>query len=524
MFLGTGSDAGKSVIAAGFCRILYKRGLSVAPFKSQNMALNSFVTMDGKEMGRAQVFQASAAGLLPDADMNPVLLKPSRVFQNQGFQTPGSHTQGFQTTGSHTQDFQTQVILQGKVFATESASGYYRMKDLIFERVLESYGRLRLKHEALVLEGAGSLTEINLKHADIVNMEMAKASGAPVVVVADIDRGGVFASLVGTMKLLTRKEKKLVIGFIINKFRGSKELFYDGLRLIEKATRRPVFGIVPYFDDIHLPEEDSVALQGGKKGRRREGAQVNISVISLPHISNYTDFDPLELERDVSIWYSTTPDEIDDASIVIIPGTKNTIEDLHWLREKGFLNALRRHVKQGRSLVGICGGYQMLGTAIEDPHCVESSHGHIEGMGFLPVRTVLETEKTLSRVSGFCTLDGMNRVGEENVPVDGYEIHMGRTTVSKTAVHPFTITSREGNRLEYGDGAVTHGNRVWGTYLHGLFENDLFRERFLSLHGRKGRSNFSYRSFLDEQFDKLAGLIEQNVDVERILNCARRFM
>jgi adenosylcobyric acid synthase len=509
MFLGTGSDAGKSVIAAGFCRILYKRGISVAPFKSQNMALNSFVTMDGKEMGRAQVFQASAAGLLPDADMNPVLLKPSRVFQTQRSQTQGS---------------QTQVILQGKLLVTDTASGYYRMKDLIFKRVLESYGRLSRKYEALVLEGAGSLTEINLKHADIANMEMAMAAGAPVVVVADIDRGGVFASLVGTMKLLTRREKKLVIGFIINKFRGSMDLFYDGLRLIEKLTRRPVFGIVPYFDDIHLPEEDSVALQSGKKGRRMKGAKVRISVISLPHISNYTDFDPFELERDVSIWYSRTPDEIDDASIVILPGTKNTIEDLNWLRERGFFPALRHHVKRGRSLIGICGGYQMLGTAIEDPHGVESSRGHTEGMGFLPVSTILETEKTLSRVSGFCTLDGMNHVGDQNIPVEGYEIHMGKTTGFETHVCPFTITSRDGNRLEYGDGAVSHGNRVWGTYLHGLFENDLFREQFLSHHGRKGCSKLSYRAFLDEQFDKLADLIERNVDVERILRCARRFM
>jgi adenosylcobyric acid synthase len=500
MFLGTGSDVGKSVIAAGFCRILHRRGLRVAPFKAQNMALNSFVTMDGKEMGRAQVCQAAAAGLLPDADMNPVLLKPS--------------------AGS------LQIIVQGKLLGGGSADGYYRMKERIFGSVLESYRRLRNRSQALILEGAGSLTEINLKPYDIVNLEMAKAAGAPVVVVADIDRGGVFASLLGTMKLLSRSEKKLVIGSIVNRFRGSMELFHDGVRLIEKLTGRPCFGVVPYFSDIHLPEEDSVALQAGKKGAVRNDAPVRISILHLPHISNYTDFDPLELEKGVSLWYAGAPEDIESASVVIVPGTKNTVEDLQWLHRKGFPPALKRHLEQGRSLIGICGGYQMLGTLIDDPHGVESSPGGVRGLGFLPVKTVLEKEKTLSQVSGHCTREGLPGMYDDDgepAAVEGYEIHMGKTQVPQNLPHPFTITLRDGENLSQPEGAASPDGLVWGTYLHGLFENDLFRERFLRVHGREDGSGFSYRSHLDLQFEKLADLIERNVDVERLLLAAERF-
>ena len=498
MFLGTGSDAGKSVIAAGFCRILHGKGYNVAPFKAQNMALNSFVTMDGKEMGRAQVYQAAAAGLLPDVDMNPVLLKPYG-------------------------NCKTQVILQGKVLVNDTAEGYYRMKEQIFTRVMESYQRLRHRYDTLILEGAGSLTEINLKKSDIVNMEMARAAGAPVIVVADIDRGGVFAALIGTMKLLTPRERKLIIGFIINKFRGSIDLFTDGIKLIEKLTRRPVFGIVPYFDDINLPEEDSVALHSGRKGRRREGADVRIAVISLPLISNYTDFDPLELEKGVSLWYANTPEEILDASVVIIPGTKNTIEDLKWLKEAGFIPVLENLSKGGTSLIGICGGYQMLGNEIRDPYGIESATSRIEGIGFLPIETVLERNKTLTRVSGRCTLDGIQGEQGKGVPIDGYEIHMGKTTVFPGTRRPFIIESKEGTEPEYEEGAVSRDNLVWGTYLHGLFENDLFRERFLIFHGRRGSSGLSYRAYLDAEFDRLAAYIERNVDVEHILKTAERY-
>jgi adenosylcobyric acid synthase len=336
MFLGTGSDVGKSVIAGGFCRILHNRGYRVAPFKAQNMALNSFVTMDGKEMGRAQVFQAKAAGVLPDSDMNPVLLKPA-----------GNNS--------------CQVIVQGKVFGNTSSTGYYGMRERILPKVLESYEKIKEKYDAVILEGAGSTTEINLKENDFVNIRMAAAARAPAVIIADIDRGGVFASVIGTMKLLTAKEKRLVAGFIINKFRGDRSLFTDGVRFIEKKTNRPVFGVLPYFSDIHLPEEDSVALQQGKKGSIKDVEDVRISVIHLPMISNYTDFDPFEMEENVSLVYARKPEELRGSSIIIIPGTKNTIEDLIWLKKNGFEEAIRKHLKDGKALAGICGGYQMLG-------------------------------------------------------------------------------------------------------------------------------------------------------------------
>jgi adenosylcobyric acid synthase len=513
MFSGTGSDVGKSVIAGGFCRILYKRGYKVAPFKAQNMALNSFVTMDGREMGRAQVFQATAAGLLPDADMNPVLLKPS-----------GNCT--------------IQVIVQGRVFRndeyrhdtyrndtyrTDTAEGYYSVKDIIFERVLESYNRLRNIYDALVLEGAGSLTEINLRKSDIVNMEMAKKAGAPVIIIADIERGGVFASIIGTMKLLRRKEKNLVIGFIINKFRGSISLFSEGIRMIEKMTKKPVFGVVPYFHDIHLPEEDSVPLCSGKKGNVIMDSEVKIAVIHLPFISNYTDFDPFELEEGVSIWYAHTPEELANCSIVIIPGTKNTIEDLLWLKKRGFVPAVENLVHKGKTIIGICGGYQMLGMTIEDPFGVESDKKKIKGLGFLPGHTVLEKEKKLSQVSGFCSIEGINSTDGIKAAVEGYEIHMGTTKTEPGTRPAFVIKQKNSTPVEYCDGAVSSDGLIWGTYLHGLFENDGFRTQFLHLHGRKTTTQFSYRSYLDTQLDRLAQLIEKNVDVERILRIAERY-
>ena len=323
MFLGTGSDVGKSVITGAFCRLLARRGYRVAPFKAQNMALNSFVTMDGREMGRAQVFQAAAAGVLPDADMNPVLLKPS----------------------GDTGGAPLQVIVQGKVYANCSAGRYYEMKHELLAKVLESYGRLTRVYDAIVLEGAGSAVELNLKEWDIVNMPFARITGSPVVIVGDIDRGGIFAQLVGSMRLLPAAEKRLVAGFIVNKFRGDRSLFLGGAELIEKMTRRPVFGVIPFFERIHLPEEDSVALGRGRKGSARGGPV--ITVVCLPHISNYTDFDPFEVEEGVTLRYARTPAEVEGSAAIILPGTKNVIEDLGWLKARGFIGPIRAHVAAG---------------------------------------------------------------------------------------------------------------------------------------------------------------------------------
>jgi adenosylcobyric acid synthase len=493
MFLGTGSDVGKSIIAAGFCRILLRKGYRVAPFKAQNMALNSFVTMDGKEMGRAQVFQAWASGIPPDSDMNPVLLKPAG-------------------------ENHTQVILQGKVLKSAAAMEYYSMKDHIFSKVVESYSRLKDKYNAIVLEGAGSTTEINLKKNDIVNINLALHLNSPAIIIADIDRGGVFASLIGTMKLLTRKEKRLVLGSIINKFRGDKNLFASGKDILEESTRRPVFGVVPYFQDVHLPEEDSVALQRGKKGSMKENSSVKIAVVHLPYISNYTDFDPFEIEEGVSIWYARDPEEIEESAVVILPGTKNTIEDLLWLRKRGFEIVLKEHLRKGKTIIGICGGYQMLGATIEDPFEVESSRGKVRGLGLLPVKTSLEKEKKLTRVTATSRIGNM-----QNVSVQGYEIHMGMTKKRPEMKPAFIIGQDKHPCGVHEDGAVSENGRVWGTYLHGLFENDAFRSRFLSVHGRITPRTVSYHSYLEKQFDRLADIIEANVDVQGILDRAKKF-
>jgi len=499
MFLGTGSDVGKSIITAGFCRILRRHGYSVSPFKAQNMALNSFVTMEGKEMGRAQVMQAYAAQILPHSDMNPVLLKPS----GQAI---------------------TQVIVQGKVMTTASAKGYYQMKDLLFTSVLESYHRLAENYNALVLEGAGSTTEMNLKKGDIVNIEMAKKVHAPVIIVADIDKGGIFASLIGTMKLLTRKEKKLVIGFIINKFRGDPSLFSDGIRFLERKTGKPVFGVLPYFTDIRLPEEDSVALQQGKKGSIKQGAAVRIAVIHLPFISNYTDFDPLEIEDSVSVTYTHEPQDIPESTVVIIPGTKNTIEDLCWLKSSGFEEAFQRHIKIGKSLIGICGGYQMLGKYIEDPHEVETNLKRAEGLGFLDIHTILEREKTLTRVQGSCRIEEINSKKSRGIPVKGYEIHMGITQRAKGIKPAFDLREENNTAAQvHEDGAVSKDQKVWGTYLHGIFENDEFRYHFLKAHGKTSEKRFAYNDYLISQYDHLADLIEKNIDVRAILATAEHY-
>jgi adenosylcobyric acid synthase len=553
MFLGTGSDVGKSVIAAGFCRILSKRGYRVAPFKAQNMALNSFVTMDGKEMGRAQVFQAAAAGILPESDMNPVLLKPSG-------------------------DNNVQVIVQGKLYASCSARGYYIMRPDILARVLESYGRLKDRFDAIVLEGAGSAAELNLKNRDIVNMRFAILARAPVVLVGDIERGGIFASLIGTMALLSGAEKRATLGFIVNKFRGDPALFGAGVRIIERKTKRPVFGVVPYIDDLRLPEEDSVALQRKSGGNGEAtgyfgGAAPGvfggafsedcrkgllIAVIRLPHIANYTDFDPFELEEGVTLRYVSHPEEAEGCTFIVIPGTKNTIHDLLWLKERGFYGLLKSHVRAGKPLAGICGGFQMLGESIEDPFGVESSRGRVRGLGFLKLRTVLEREKTLARVKGFCRIPGIRGGGkgvEGGIEIEGYEIHMGSTAPknmktrgsdSKNApgtgapLPAFSIVEENSRQVRRVDGAVSRAGNVWGTYLHGLFENDRFRAALLESLGRRGRSpsrgprspgpaprlqsaSLNYRAFLETQFDRLAETLERHVEIERILELAERF-
>ncbi|RKX97939.1 MAG: cobyric acid synthase CobQ, partial [Spirochaetes bacterium] len=412
MFLGTSSDAGKTIIAAGFCRILKNLGYRVCPFKAQNMALNSYVTMNGDEMGRSQALQAIACGILPSSDMNPVLIKPSS-------------------------DMKSQIILQGKVLNNFTAQQYYENISTILPKVIESYNRLKKNYNAIVIEGAGSAAELNLKNRDIVNMSMARIAGAPAVLIADIDRGGVFASIYGTIKLLNKKERRHIIGIIINKFRGDISIFQEGINIIERITGKKVFGILPYSPDLNLPEEDSVALCKRVRGLPKPNAPLQIGVIRLPYISNYTDFDPLELEKDVSLTYIDIPQDIFGKNAIIIPGTKSTIMDLKWLRQNGFVESLTRYVENGGVIFGICGGFQMLGISVRDPYKIESSVEKEDGIGLLPITTILEKNKKLENIKAQIIQSTFNLISKEickkfdKETITGYEIHMGKTEFQK---------------------------------------------------------------------------------------------
>ena len=484
---GTASGVGKSVIVSGLCRILLQDGLRVCPFKAQNMSLNSFVTSQGQEMGRAQVTQAQACRIKPHSDMNPVLIKP-------------------------TTDIGAQVIVQGKPFGNKTAKQYQNreFKKKLFSKVKDSFNRLSKEYEVIVMEGAGSPAEINLKRHDIVNMKMAEYANAPVILVGDIDKGGVFASLVGTLELLDKKERERVKGFIINKFRGDKRLLKEGISFLQKKTKKRVLGVIPYFRDIKIPEEDSVSLESRvEKIGSREKA-LNISVIKLPHISNFTDFDPLEREKGVSVKYVSRLEELDSPDVIILPGSKNTIADLAWLKKSGLAEKIlsANKIKLNTTLIGICGGYQMLGKKIYDTFGIESKKSEIEGLGVLPIVTYLEKEKILTQIKGEELSSGLS--------VSGYEIHQGNSRGSSKHNPVFKITERAGKYTEYFDGTIENKENAWGTYIHGVFDDGLFRRSFLNrLRLQKGFpvSN-TYAAFdLDKELDKLAQLIRENIDM-----------
>ena len=494
MILGTGSDVGKSILVAGLCRILKQDGYRVAPFKAQNMALNSFITPEGGEMGRAQVVQAEAAGLEPHIDMNPILLKPT---SNVG----------------------SQVILQGKVLGNFTAEEYYRKKPDLVAQVMESYGRLAGKYEVLIMEGAGSAAEINLKDKDLVNFSMAERVKAPVLVVADIDRGGVFASIVGHMELFTPSERELVKGFIINKFRGDPSLLRSGLEFIEDRTERPVLGLVHYFNDIHIPEEDSVALDLKiREAKKRPEKQVRIGVIRLPHISNYTDFDSLEQEPSVNLTYFNAPEQVFEMDLVILPGSKNTLNDLRYLHNQGLAEAITAFYARGGTVVGICGGYQMLGQKVLDPMGVESDLEEVAGLGLLEMETELLGEKVTTQVKA--RLLWPELAGPEEIR--GYEIHMGRSRSLGSATALLEISESNSRPVRVRDGLVSEDGRVWGTYVHGLFDNDSLRHRLISrfLRGNdlvptKERLR-SFHQWKEEQYNKLAAHLRNHLDMSSI--------
>jgi adenosylcobyric acid synthase len=474
MFVGTSSDVGKSVITAAFCRILKQDGYRPAPFKAQNMSLNSYATPEGLEIGRAQAVQAEAAGIACHTDMNPVLLKP-------------------------TTDKSSQVILNGRPAGNQTAKEYFMSGDraALFNEVVLAYDRLAARYNPIVLEGAGSISELNLKARDITNMRMAMKAGAATYLVTDIDRGGIFGSLYGTIQLLEPAERACIKGIIINKFRGDADLFSEGKRIIEELCGVPVLGIIPYFKDIRIEEEDALSLRSKRDGPVQ--GKVNIAVVLLGKMSNFTDFDRLEHDHRVNLYYTHTQEGITEADIVILPGSKNTIEDLLALKNAGLDAAIVNAYKNGQTVIGICGGYQMLGESISDPQQVESSVGQVAGLGILPVATVLTEFKTTRQVTfEFKGLKASCR---------GYEIHMG-TTIPQRQDMPLAVV----NDAE-SDGYLLN-NKCWGTYIHGILDNDIVITDLLAPYTNERPALLDYQDYKEQQYDKLAALIRANLDME----------
>lgn len=463
MFAGTGSDVGKSIIAAAFCRIFRQDGYQPAPFKAQNMALNSYVTPDGLEIGRAQAVQAEAAGIACQSDMNPLLLKPQ-----------SDHT--------------SQVVLHGQPIGSKDAYDYWRRgsSEIDFRgEVCKAFDRLSTHYNPIVMEGAGSIAEINLRDRDLVNMSMARHAKADVILVGDIDRGGVFASVYGSIALQTEEDRKLIKGIIINKFRGDMRLFEEGRKMMEEICGVPVLGVVPYYKDIYIEEEDSVALE--QKHRQLTEGKVNVAVVLLRHISNYTDFDIMERDPRVNLFYTNNTADIEHSDIIILPGTKATIDDLLELRRNGCAAAIQRAYRNGKTIIGICGGYQMLGEMVEDPDGIEGNIANLPGLGLLPIRTTMRPIKTTRQV----TFDFNGQMCQ------GYEIHQGQSSTEEK---------------------VFIKNNCIGTYIHGFLDNQPVIDYLLkNFQTQSTTSNVqSIEEFKQQQYDRLANHVRQYVDMERI--------
>lgn len=473
MLVGTGSDVGKSWITTGLCRWLKQNGYQPAPFKAQNMSLNSFSTPDNLEIGRAQAVQAEACKIPPMVEMNPILLKPSSLNKSQ-------------------------IVLHGKPIGDQTAKEYFLGNDKkhLFEEAKNSFKKLASKYNPIVMEGAGSISELNLKHRDIVNMRMAKAANACVYLVADIDKGGVFGSVYGTIELLEPWERELVKGIIINKFRGDASLFIDGKKKLEELTKIPVLGVLPYAKDIIIEEEDSVALN--QRATKAVENKLNIAIVRLNYMSNYTDFQALEQEPLINLYFTRDPEELKKADILIIPGTKNTIEDLIALKKDGLDTIIKKQYEH-IPVLGICGGYQILGNVINDPFSVESTNKQENGLGLFNIETTLsKTKHTVQSTFKFKNSDTF---------CEGYEIHMGETTVPKNQ-HLNTIN---GTAEGYFD-----GNKSWGTYLHGIFDNQEIVTELLQVKYPSAKAK-NYKAFKTEQFDKLADWIDKNLDMQAII-------
>jgi adenosylcobyric acid synthase len=491
MVQGTTSSAGKSLFATALCRLLSNAGYRVAPFKSQNMALNSFVTPDEGEIGRAQAVQAEAARTIPTVDMNPILLKPEG-------------------------NARSQVVVLGKPIGRMAAREYQEYKPELRRIIAESLARLREHTDVVVIEGAGSPAEINLKDREIVNMFVARLADAPVLLVGDIDRGGVFAAFVGTMELLEPDERARVAAFVVNKFRGDVSLLTPGLEFLHRKTGVPVLGVIPYIESLRIADEDSVSLEDRARRRLPEKDELDLVVVRLPRISNYDDFNPLEHEAGAVVRFVDTPDAIHAADLVVLPGSKCTVSDLDWLRDRGIASAISERVRGGGLVLGVCGGCQMLGESIRDPHAVESSRPLVPGLGLLPVETRFEREKTTAQVrarvasSSFLS-EGISREQD----LSAYEIHMGQVERAARAQPAFEIQARSGRNGRSFDGAVSESGTVLGTMLHGLFENATIRSSLLShLRRRRGLvpSEAAAIPSKEDEYDRLAEVVRQNID------------
>ncbi len=493
MFQGTASGVGKSLMAAALCRLLYQKGYKVAPFKSWNMALNSYVTKEGGEVGRAQALQAEACNVDVEVDMQPFLVKP----KGNG---------------------QAQVIKRGKPLG--DFAGQYKNDEYVKEAlktIKNSINNLYKKYEVLVMEGAGSPAEINIQKRDLANMKVANLNDTPVILVADIDKGGVFASLVGTMELLG-EDRRRVKGIIINKFRGDKDSLQSGLEFIENKTGVPVLGVMPYLKEINLPEEDSVTV----KEYLKEQAEIKIGIINLPHLSNFTDFDVLGLEPAVELTYLEYGQEISkDYDVLIIPGTKNTTEDLKYLKEKGLAKKIINVAKEGTEVIGICGGYQMLGKELIDPDLTEGSRKAIRGLSLLDIKTRFSSGKDTYQIEAELTEENDKFKELGNNKVKGYEIHMGQTVLGDKAASLFKIIKRSNKECLIKDGAYATDLDVWGTYIHGIFDNDTFRKNFINyLLNKKGKeAKQDYLNFQEKRekaLDKLAKTFQENIQMETV--------
>jgi len=481
MLQGTGSSVGKSLLVTGLARALVKRGLSVRPFKPQNMSNNAAVTVEGGEIGRAQALQALAARAASSVHMNPVLLKPQ---SNVG----------------------AQVIVHGRLFGPASAREMQDLKPKLLPRVLESFAKLKQEAEIVLVEGAGSASETNLRKNDIANMGFARAADVPVIVIGDIDRGGVIASLVGTKAVLDSDDAKLVAGFIVNRMRGDVSLFADGMEEIARRTGWPSLGLVPFFEEARLlPAEDAYDL-GERRRQFRGDGRISIAVPLLPHIANFDDLDPFASEPDVDVIMVARGDPLPVCNLVVLPGSKATIADLAALRAEGWDVDIAAHVRRGGYVLGLCGGYQMLGRTVADPHGIEGARGTVQGLGLLDIDTVIEGEKTLAAVSGITVLDG--------APIRGYEMHMGLSAGSDTGRS--LVRFADGRN----DGALSVDGRVAGTYVHGFFADDTQRQAWIArLGGAPSRLN--HDAEIERTLDALAAHLEAHIDIDRLLRSAR---